>query len=401
MKTLKFLSFTFVLIASVNSLAISNSCSLLQQALPAELNLSSQEVELYQAKLKSECWWTQAYHQLKKELQTNFQLNIENITEYQAMRFVRRVDYENSKAKEIPVQLTYQVQKSQYQLPNEQKSSIIWDNWIKGILQLPQYRERVAKGEVFDYNSLKRVHVGFFQLSREVGDYAHVPDEGVIKPPVENDNYWWDFANPQDAEEARRVVQLINDHYRSLGLLPNFTEEKLNRILDVRTAVKRQTPDRQNIIEYVEAIYSGQTRANPTHIQNILNFIKIMLNQALQNKHLVWNGNKLMTPAEVAFLAQKFYVGVHPFSEGNGRTSRFIQELILSVMNMPHGASGDLMDYDVLTTFPEYYRLAMSHNIKLMQSIKSCFDFYVKTPPQSFILTDQKQVNYNCRILKP
>ncbi len=196
------------------------------------------------------------------------------------------------------------------------------------------------------------------------------------------------------------VVEVIDQQYEELGLLPNFSEDVLNHILTVRPAVKIQPPGKENVIEYVDAIYSSSTRSSQTHLKNILNFVNNMLSQAKQNKHLVWNGTHLMTPAEVALLAQKFYIGVHPFSEGNGRTSRFLQELILSIMNMPHGSSGDLMDYDVLTTFPDYYETAMTSNIKLMQSIKACFDGYAQNPPQTFMATDQKSVPYNCRILK-
>ncbi|MGZ3690548.1 MAG: Fic family protein [Pseudobdellovibrio sp.] len=402
MKLTPLISFVAASLVSISSFAISNSCSLMQVPVPAELGLSADAIATYQAKLKSECWWTQAYAQLKDQLQVRYGVNIENVSEYQAMRFVRRVDYENSKKNEIPVEKTYQILKSQYDLPNDQKPSTIWDNWIKGISILPNYADRVKKGEDFDFESLKRVHVGFFQLSNEVGDYAHIPDEGVMKPPADEDNYWWSFDTEEDYDHAQVIVNTINAQYQQLGLAPNTDgNDELNDVLDIREAVKLEPPGKENVIEYVQAIYAGNTKMNLTHLKNILNFANTMMKQALQNKHLVWNGQFLMTPLEVALLTQKFYVGVHPFSEGNGRTSRFLQELILTLMNMPHGSSGDLMDFDVLTTFPDYYQTAMTANIKLMQTIKSCFDGYAANPPSSFITTDQKAVPYSCRILKP
>ncbi|MCC2679337.1 MAG: hypothetical protein K0R29_1913, partial [Pseudobdellovibrio sp.] len=169
--------------------------------------------------------------------------------------------------------------------------------------------------------------------------------------------------------------------------------------IDVRQALKRQPPDKKNVIEYVWAVFSGQTRANMTHLQNILKFVQDMMTQSLQDKPLIWNG-KAMTPAEVALLAQKFYVGVHPFAEGNGRTGRLMQELILTVMEMPHGSSGDLMDYDVLTTFPDYYRRAMQANVQLMQKMKTCLEIYEQNQPAQLIQTDQRSIDYSCRILK-
>ena len=71
-----------------------------------------------------------------------------------------------------------------------------------------------------------------------------------------------------------------------------------------------------------------------------------MFTQALNNEHMVWNG-RLLTPMEVGYLAQKFYVGVHPFAEGNGR---------------------------------------------LINNMIQCIDQYKKNNPA--------EIDYNCRILK-
>jgi hypothetical protein len=116
-----------------------------------------------------------------------------------------------------------------------------------------------------------------------------------------------------------------------------------------------------------------------------------MFTQALNNEHMVWNG-RLLTPMEVGYLAQKFYVGVHPFAEGNGRTSRFILELFMTSFDMPHGSSGDLMSNDVLMTFKDYYQLAYDSNGRLINNMIQCIDQYKKNNPA--------EIDYNCRILK-
>jgi Fic family protein len=111
----------------------------------------------------------------------------------------------------------------------------------------------------------------------------------------------------------------------------------------------------------------------------------------------------LMTPAEVAFFAQKFYVEIHPFSEGNGRTSRVIQELILSQFDMPAASSGDLMDYDVLTNHEDYYQLAIKKTDEQMKKMDECISQY-KTLTQfgrrKLSEQDQSSLDYDCRTLK-
>lgn len=398
MRNLNSIFLILLLLTVQKALAVSSACSLLNTNLPPHISMTAEETASYRQKLQTECWWQQAYSQLRIELQSKYQLTPEQISEYQAMRFIRRYDFENAKASDIPVELIYQIRRDQYQLPNDQKSPVIWDNWSKGILQLNNLRQAIVEGEKFTYAKLEQAHVNFFQLSDEVGDDANPPYPGVMKPPMTNDNYWWELK-PEEAPAAKAVTAAINTHYRQLGLLPNFAEAKLNFVLDVRQAVKRQPPEKSNVIEYVWVIFSGQTRANRTHLDNILNFIQVMVDQALQDRPLIWKG-KAMTPAEVALLAQKFYVGVHPFAEGNGRTSRLIQELILTIMDMPHGSSGDLMESDVLTSFPDYYRQAMQGNVQLMQKMKSCLEAYQLVPPQQLVNTDQKSIDYSCRILK-
>jgi len=387
-----------LLLTAQKSLAVSSACTLLQMQLPSDIRMTEEELSTYRQKLQTECRWQQAYTALKNELSTKYNISPEQISEYQAMRFIRRGDFENSKAKEIPVELTYQIKREQYNLPNDQKSPVIWDNWSKGILQLNNLRQALLNGEYFTFAKLVQAHINFFQLSDEVGDDGNPPDLGVMKPAVMNDNYWWELSTAKEAADAKAITKAINDHYRSMGLLPRFSEEKLNLVIDVRQALKRQPPENKNVIAYVWTVFSGASRANQTHLQNILQFVKSIMTQALNNQPLLWN-NKAMTPAEAAFLAQKFYVGVHPFSEGNGRTGRLMQELILTAMDMPHGSSGDLMDYDVLTTFPDYYSRAMQSNLQLMQKMKTCLEIYETNAPALLVNSDQLSIKLSSKIL--
>ena len=394
---------------------ISDPCSLYRKEVPEQLGLSETSLLSYKEKLKTECQLTIKYQTLRYELYREFRIRPQDITEYQAMRFVRRVNFEHSKIKEIPIELTYQTKNEFYALPNEQKSSVIWDNWIRGIMQLNPVKQRVLNGDVFDYEMLKRVHVGFFQLSREIGDHAHVPDEGVIKPPVEHDNYWWVFNTAAEAQAAKIIVDEINLFFREIGFTGHFSDEKLNRVLDVRTVVRRKPPvcdesgtDVETLkkqkdagcdrVQYVDAIFSGYTKANRVHLEVALSFVKSVIENALADRHIIWKG-RLFTPTEAAYLAQKFYVAIHPFSEGNGRTSRFIQELILSVMDMPHGSSGDLMDIDVLSSFEEYYTKAVASQAQLLEKIEQCKNIYSQLSDINLASSAAKQIDYSCRLL--
>lgn len=392
------LGFT-ILLSSLQAFAVSDSCRLEQIPIPASIQMTAADLSQYRERLRSECLWKQNNDQFQQALRQQYQLRSEQITEYQALRFVKRIDFENSKKFQTPVELTYQIHKEQYLLPNEQKSSVIWDNWTLGMQNLAVEKQALLSGQLFDLAKLKKIHVGFFQLDPETGDAANIPYPGVLKAQQMQDNYWWELKN-EEVQGAQQSALIQNQLFYSLGFMTQFKETYLNKLLDVRQVVKRQTdPAKVNVIEYVYAIYGGQTRANPINLQNILGFMNSMLSQGIQNQHMVWRG-KLMTPVEIAYLTQKFYVILHPFFEGNGRTSRFLQELILTSLDMPYGSSGDLMESDVLSLFDDYYAQAMNANNQLMQTMNSCLNEYDSLKDKNPALAQQGLLNYNCRILK-
>ena len=383
---------SLALVLTAPAFAISDSCTLGQVALPAH-KLTDEEAQNYYNKLVKECELTQSYREVREKLQKKYKVSLEKITEYQAMRFVVRADFELAKASDTPIEKVYQIKRSDYNLPVEKRSSVIWDNWQAGMTQLKKYREKVLVGEGFSIPDLMKVHAGFFTLSKEEGDDAWNPMEGLFKPESDVDNYWWNFNSAAEGAEAKKVVNEINAHYRKLGLTTNSGNEDMDNVLRVRSSLKRQPSDKADLVEYVDAIYSGDSRANRGHVDMIFKFINSMYSQSLKNQHMVWNG-QLLTPMEVAYLAQKYYVGVHPFAEGNGRTSRFILELFLTSFDMPHGSSGDLMSNDVLMTFKDYYELAFKSNVKLISNMQNCAEQYKAEKYNSAV------VDYNCRILK-
>lgn len=388
------ISFFFIWILGLSALA-AGPCALLETPLPELPGLTRPARDAYLGKLRTECDLSTAYKNLRQTLLSRYDVSLERLTEYQAMRFVRREDFDKSKAAEIPVQLTYQIHNADYELPNAQKSSVIWDNWAIGIRQLDGAHRRLLQGRPFGFNELKTVHVGFFTLSDEAGDAAWIPNQGEIKPPSDRDNYWWAFNTPAEAAQARAVVQNVNARYAALGLLPALGNEQLNSVLTVRRAPKRGAES-----TLVDAIYSTDSRAVLPHVEKILEFVNRVAGQSRTGRHLVING-QLLTPGESAYLAQKYYVGVHPFSEGNGRTSRFLQELLLTLFELPHGSSGDLMDIDVLSTFDSYYQTAIAANRRLIAAATACFQSYddLNLGKQT-ALTDQMRLPYGCRILR-
>ncbi|CAN5667976.1 hypothetical protein BH10BDE1_BH10BDE1_16010 [soil metagenome] len=376
---------------------------------------SAEDIAAYKAKLAAECELSEKYQQMQNKAKAKYGITLEQITQFQAMRYVRRADYNSAKANNITPNLTYQIFDEQYKKP-ETKDTKIWDGFLKGIESLSYDRERIQAGGRFELNDLLRVHRNFYQVSDERGDHANVPNPGIMKTPNPNDGPWWPLK-PEVVATTTKTVDEINDAYGELdlvqtGLAGLYETAYMNQLISVKPV--------PNGTGY--GLYGGDSRGNGTHIQNLLKFVNNMLSQARTNGVMVRKGH-LMTPGEVAYLAQQYVVQVHPFQDGNGRVTRYLQELILTSFGEPVGSSGDLMENDVLTPNPAYYAEAISATKSLLTSVDECLEknYVAATHPASLgaksgggrkgesaktseaiplSSIDSSTIDYDCRLLK-
>lgn len=372
-----FLAFTISVYTS-SLFAMADSCTLINT--PVESNIQESAKNEYLFKLANECYLIRTYEKLVTDL-APLGLKPKNLSEYHAIRYVGRNKYDYAMQINLPVEKIYQIKDEDYKLPVEQRSSIIWDNWNAGIQQLDAEVQRLQSSkEKFSLDDLKRVHRGFYTLSDEQGDHAHAPNIGNFKQPHPSDNYWWDFATNEEAHTALKTIQAINTKFKDLGFISNTENSEIFDVLRIKKAISRKDANQE-----VWAIYSGDTRANEKHVTNLLKMINQAIQKIKNNNHIILNG-QLVTPMEFAVLVQQFYVDVHPFHEGNGRTSRFLQELLMTLFKLPHGASGDVSSFDVLTVQSEYYKMMFDKTLDLVERTQNCVGELQKnqTNPKSY-----------------
>ncbi len=99
-------------------------------------------------------------------------------------------------------------------------------------------------------------------------------------------------------------------------------------------------------------------------------------------------GTTKISPSQKTADIQRWFVAIHPFGDGNGRMSRFIQDMILEALNLPLPASADLQN-DIFTEKSEY-RSAFANSLKAsINYLESCLEQHEK-----------KTVSKPCEILK-
>lgn len=366
-------------------------CSLEKMPLPASIQ-NPEMIAGYTQKIKSECYLQKRFYAASSKMQSTYSASIENMTVYRALRFISRPAYNNAKYSLLPVPLIFQASKASYNLPVEQRSNAIWQNWKVGILQINFWLQKIAAGQALTLADLNETHKGFYTVSDERGDYANAPNIGVMKPPTSSDRQWFKVEPAEDVERTKETVAAINLRYQEMGLLPPMKSSEPDIHLPLHIRYLADGP----------YMYGGDSRLNPQHLKNLFNFLNEMIKQGSQGQHMVWQG-RLMTPGEVALFSQQFFVHIHPFNDGNGRISRLLQETVLNLFSLPFLSSGDLMAIDVLTTHENYYYIAMGKTFEQFDQIESCInDVY---PRLFFRSGDLRQVSpdkidYDCRLLE-
>jgi hypothetical protein len=236
---------------------------------------------------------------------------------------------------------------------------------------------------------------------------------GVLKSPIPNDGPWWPIED-NVAEKTRMIVEDLNRTFTAYGFISDskFTSYKApyeNVVHSVRVGEDGKW-----------SMYGGDSRSFVTQLNQMFATLNAGLAEARAGRHMVFNDH-LVTPAQAAFIIQQMFVAMHPMHDGNGRTSRFLQDLILSLFSMPAASSGDFMDNDILTPDGEYYAAGMNATLAMLATVDNCLEkaygdqarengatsersskgestTRVSTPVNAAAL-NQSKLDYACRIL--
>lgn len=389
MKTNQLLALIGVVFLTGTANAFLNPCDLQNVAIDAGSKLSQSMIDSYREKLKQECVVYQKGVELHSAAQ-QLGINLEKIYLYQGLRYVDRGAYNGGKKSNLPIEFIFQVNRADANKPLAQRSDLVWRNWAKGILQVDTAKKDITLGKTIDLNYFQQVHLGFF-AEDESGEMGRVLRAGELKkgiyPTVE-----WAITNKRDLDSNTAVAQIVDNTLRSMGLRPQLAAEEdyINKIMDVRDG----------------KLFPAAPKAVLAHVTNMLRFLNEMLAQGRQNKPMIWN-DQLFTPMDLAYFIQRYIVQIHGFHDGNGRISRFWQDVILAVFEMPVGASGDLSNNDMTADMPEYYHRSMVKGFNQLLDVEKCFNEVYPKVLQSGSLQDgglnemiNSKLPYDCRFLK-
>ena len=349
-------SLSFIVLISLtiakSALAAPAICDL--QNISIKGQFSSDVVDDYDSKLKKECRYTEKMQLIANDLQ-KMNRPMVNLNYYTGLRYVDRYSYEKAKKEQIPLAVVFQIKKEDYEKPVAQRSRLVWDNWTAGVQQISRIKQSIFSGKKIDLEYFLSVHKGFYTIGDESGEYGKVYQPGLLKDAYTSEINWTITQSKKNQIEPD--IEKTNAFYEKMGLTPEFIPNK--------SAFKE--------IHRVEGEYLSP--AHPVyivaHIEKLIEFMNVMFEKAVAKKPLIWK-DKVFTPLELALFIQQDIVRIHGFYDGNGRTSRLWQEVVLSLFDMPFISSGNLQADDMTLTLEEYYKQAADSNSQQIHVLESC-----------------------------
>jgi hypothetical protein len=317
---------------------------------------------LVTSKLKKECDIQDRFRKVQKTYH-DFNLNINHVAEYRAIRLIDRFSWErNVSSGNAAPKWIYNPMPTTWD---------IWDNGIKLIFE----SNRRPFESIIDVNNI--TYINTVLLTEGASSVKDIGSDQGLKPGELRESMFDSsigFCMNVDLKILDKIITdsaNANKAYfqaweKKSGITIKELVKKYNGISPSKAdiAISVNVPNRKcndGIGYFAEYIESGKVKRS-------LEWLKIFLDYNLSQYK---NGAVIVSPIELSAIIQKQFVSIHPFADGNGRTSRAIQDLVLEKFDMPYAPGGDLQN-DALENPETYIQNTYSKMESMLTFLESC-----------------------------
>lgn len=312
-----------------------------------------------------DCAIQDRYNQIKNRL-VNRKTNIDEIAEYRVTRFIDRATWEWAKKYEVSPQRLYEPAPATWE---------VWDSGIRSIFISTNLKGSLSKdirlsedflshlNWVLLKNDLYNVKDAISDKSKKPGEFRFERDLGVgfcwntasdnVMLIKSSESSMIDFQNQWQIKAQKKFSSFMT------GSVFNSESIEPNMLSGIRVTDKKCGDG----VNYVRIEYSPSNEVKQ-RVSWVLSFVN-------ENLKMHEQGQAVLSPIELASVVQKWLVSIHPFSDGNGRTSRAVQDLILAHFGLPFAPSGDLQN-DALSQISDYTSLTYSKIEDMLNSLETC-----------------------------
>ena len=311
-------------------------------------------------KFPRDCALQDQFHHVRNKL-SQLGHNIDEIAEYRTLRFIDRTSWEWAKKNKISPQMIYGPKPD------------TWNVWDAGVRTLTQ---RDFKTLQFDTNLIREINKELLTLKninvqgketdqlKKPGEYRTAGDSGVAYCAVEKISF------QDQIKKSDESLIAIQKKWENLSR-KSFIE--LQRNAKTQNAQIARITSLMSADDAACSTHDGRTGQNVRYARSslVLNHVEWLV--AFVNENLKQHGENaaVLSPVELAVLIQKWLVSLHPFADGNGRTSRLVQDLILAHFDLPFAPTGDLQN-DAMETYDVYLENTYTKMEQMLSELNRC-----------------------------
>jgi hypothetical protein len=331
------------------------------------------------ALFKKDCELQDRYQTVRTYFES-LNINVAELLEYRILRFVDRSSYESAKANELHPSQIYKPAPMTWE---------VWDTGIRSIFGDDKLQNTLFITNGFDSAGLGFDHLTFTNfnavlLKNQMGDVSR---DKLINKSVRN-SAPGTFRQAGDGNVGwtsldTNIAHTVNESQQSMRAAQKRWEELIGASFS--TVVARHSGLAPQAATFsVPMSVSLQTTGTPPVQSYFVNYapdnmvmaeISWLSSFIKENLDRYRKGNPVMPPIQLAAIVQKWLVTIHPFSDGNGRTSRAAQDVILANFKMPYAPAGDLQN-DVLEKTADYVDKTYSAIELMVKKLESCAEEY-------------------------
>lgn len=332
------------------------------------------------ALFKKDCEIQDRYQKVRAYFES-LNINVADLVEYRALRLIDRYSYENGRNQGL--------HPSQIYTP----APVTWEVWDAGIRLI--FGDDQLQNALFAANGFESKGLGFDHLSFSNFNSVLLKNSkgDVSRDTLENTKRRW--SSPGTYRQA-------GDGYVGWTTTDPAIVQQIQATVQARLAAQAKWEElagvsfttiasRYNAVSATVATFAVPLSVNITKkgtvsqtqeyyvnyapdylVQAEVNWLNIFIKE---NLNLYRKGKPVLAPIQLSALVQKWLVTIHPFSDGNGRTSRAVQDVILANFKMPYAPGGDLQN-DVLAQPGEYVDQTYAAIESMLKKLESCAKEY-------------------------